>query len=179
MLSKSDRALPDPADPASFEELDRTYRPSLLRYFSRRISDPMVAEDMVQQVFEGLVRRGGVEAVDNVAGYVFQIARNVLTDYLRQRGSLRRSGMHESFEESLHGGEDFSPEYVLAKREKLARAMAVLQTLPERTRVIFVLQRLEGMKYREIAEQLGISMSAVEKHMARAIVHLAKGFDGE
>lgn len=175
-LARSEQALSDSPGPASFDDLHRTYRASLLRYFSRRVSDPMVAEDMVQQVFERLVRRGEIESIDNVGGYVFQIARSVIADHLRQRGS-RRDSAHEPFEETVHGGVDFSPEYVLSKRERLARAMALLQALPERTRVIFVLQRLEGVKYREIAERLGISVSAVEKHMERAVTHLAKGLD--
>lgn len=175
LLSRKGRTVPGLPEDVSFEELDRTYRPSLLRYFRRRAPDPAVAEDMVQQVFERLVRHGDIDGVGNIGGYVFQIARNVITDDHRERTSLRRNAKHEIFVDSLHGGVDFSPHYVLSKREKLARAMALLQELPERTRVIFVLQRLEGMKYREIAAQLGISMSAVEKHIERAVAHLTKG----
>jgi RNA polymerase sigma-70 factor (ECF subfamily) len=70
---------------------------------------------------------------------------------------------------------DFSPEHVLLGRERLARATAVLLELPERTRVIFVLRRLEGMKYLDIAARLGISVSAVEKHMERAVARLMEG----
>jgi len=47
----------------------------------------------------------------------------------------------------------------------------------ERSRVVFVLRRLEGLKYRDIAAQLNISVSAVEKHMERAIAHLMGSLD--
>ena len=53
--------------------------------------------------------------------------------------------------------------------ELLQRA---LLELPERTRAIFVLQRFEGLKYKEIADRLGISASSVEKHMMSAIKHI-------
>ena len=55
-----------------------------------------------------------------------------------------------------------------------ARATAALLELPDRTRIIFVLRRLEGMKYSEIAHKLGISVSAVEKHMLRAMSYLTE-----
>jgi RNA polymerase sigma-70 factor (ECF subfamily) len=63
--------------------------------------------------------------------------------------------------------------HILEARQSLQTAVAALQALPERTRTIFVLRRLEGHAYRDIADQLGISVSAVEKHMVRAVQHLA------
>lgn len=160
----------------AIDSLHRAYRGPLLRFFSGRISDGAVAEDMVQQVFERLIQRGGLESIENAKGYVFRVAQSVIIDHLRKTGS-RRSHAHEEFDESIHGGVDFSPEHVLVKRERLARAMQILQALPERTRIIFVLRRLEGEKYQDIAARFGISVSAVEKHMERAVAQLAKGMD--
>lgn len=160
----------------AIDSLHRAHRGPLLRFFSSRISDGAVAEDMVQQVFERLIQRGELDSIENAKGYIFRVAQSVVTDHLRKSGS-RQSHAHEEFDESVHGGVDFSPEHVLAKRERLARAMQILQALPERTRVIFVLRRLEGVKYQEIATRLGISVSAVEKHMERAVAQLAKGMD--
>lgn len=176
-LDSDDDTRSSSSGAASFDDLHRTYRASLHRYFLRRVSDPAIAEDMVQQVFERLARRGEVESIGNPGGYLFQTARSVIADNLRERRS--RPGTHVTFEESRHAGVDFSPEYVLAKRERLARALQLLQALPERTRVIFVLQRLEGVKYRDIAARFGISVSAVEKHIERAVAHLARGLDEE
>lgn len=160
----------------AIDGLHRAYRAPLLRFFSSRESDRSVAEDMVQQVFERLVQRGEIDSIDNARGYIFAIAQSVFADHVRKIGT-RRVHAHDEFDESLHGGVDFSPEYVLDKRERLARAMEILQGLPERSRVIFVLRRLEGVKYQEIAARLGISVSAVEKHMERAIAQLAAGMD--
>lgn len=144
----------------------------------RRVRDRFEIDDMVQQVFERLLKRGDVTGMERLAGYVFQTASSVLNDHLRRRRS-RHADAHDEFDERSHGDVDFSPEHVLLERERLARATAILLELPERTRVIFVLRRLEGMKYLDIAARLGISVSAAEKHMERAVARLAESLDPE
>lgn len=133
---------------------------------------------MVQEVFERLLKRGGISGMEHLGGYVFQTAHSVLNDQLRRRRT-RHVDSHDEFDDRRHGGVDFSPEHVLLGRERLARATTVLLELPERTRVIFVLRRLEGMKYLDISARLGISVSAIEKHMERAVARLAESLDQE
>ncbi len=71
------------------------------------------------------------------------------------------------------GEPDIGPHRIVAGREALKAALVAMDAMPERTRTIFVLRRLENMRYLEIAERLGVSVSAVEKHMVRAVQHLA------
>jgi len=156
----------------AFDRFDRAFREPLLRFFFRRLPDGAAAEDMVQQVFERLVQRGELHSIENAKGYVYRVAENVFADH-RRRATARRSHAHTPFDEALHAGVDFSPEHVLAKRERLARVMEILHGLPERTRIIFVLRRIEGWKYQDIAARYGISVSGVEKHVARAVERLA------
>ena len=167
-------------DRAALDRLDRDFRRSLLSWFGRRTRDRADLEDMVQEVFERLVKRGGASELErqNLSAYVFETASSVLTDHLRKKAT-RHSDAHEPFDQNQHGGADFSPEHVLMDRQQLARATAVLLELPERTRVIFVLRRLEGMRLNDIAKRLGISVSAVEKHMQRAITHIMRRIDFE
>ena len=70
---------------------------------------------------------------------------------------------------------DHSPlqDEVLIARERFDRLRGGVERLSPRTRQIFLMYRLDGRKYREIAQELGISQSAVEKHIARAMAHLA------
>lgn len=158
--------------------LHTRFRLALERYFSRRIESKPDVDDLVQEVFERLMRRGAVENDDRIDGYVFTTASSVLTDRHR-RGRARQEHLHQEFCPDTHSGVDFSPEHVLANRERLAHASAILLELPERTRAIFILRRLEGMRYVEIAERLGISVSAVEKHMQRAMTHMAHRMNEE
>jgi RNA polymerase sigma-70 factor (ECF subfamily) len=157
----------------SLQTLDARFRSSLNRYFSRRIRDRGEIEDLIQEVFLRLAKRGTLDDVDKIGGYVFETASSVLTDRLRRRRS-RHEADHETFDGQQHGDVDFSPERVLLGKDALGRATAVLLELPERTRVVFVMRRLEGMRYLDIAARLGISVSAVEKHMARAMTHLVQ-----
>jgi RNA polymerase sigma factor (sigma-70 family) len=68
---------------------------------------------------------------------------------------------------------------VLQGRQSLATVLNALGELPERTRTVFILFRLENMKQREIADMLGISVRTVEQHVVRASVKLREGLGGE
>ena len=143
----------------------------LTRYFGRRIRNNAEVEDMVQDVFARMVARDSPEPIENLGGYILKTALSVLADRARLRSS-RGAGLHVEFDSDLHG-EEIDPERVLVGREDLHAVTASLLGLPERTRTVFILRRLEGKKFRDIAKHLGISVSAVEKHMVRAIQHLS------
>jgi RNA polymerase sigma factor (sigma-70 family) len=144
----------------------------LTRFFRRRIQNHAEIEDMVQDVFARIVAREGPATVEHLHGYVLKTASSVLADRARRRSSAR-ADLHVAFDSDLHDQEAFDPERVLGAKEELHAATAALLGLPERTRTVFILRRLEGRKYRDIAEHLGISVSAVEKHMIRAVEHLS------
>ncbi len=107
------RPRPDSAgDQASFEALNAGFRASLHRYFARRVRDASEIDDMVQQVFERLLKRGDVSNVEHLGGYVFQTASSVFADHLRRRRTRHADALDE-FDERNHGDVDFSPEHVL------------------------------------------------------------------
>jgi RNA polymerase sigma-70 factor (ECF subfamily) len=159
------------SDERAIAALAAEFRPSLLRYFSRRIRNQNEVEDLVQEVFVRLVRRRHTLDMERVRGYVFQTASSVLIDWLRQP-AVRRASAHQPFDAEEHGGHAFAPDRVMQARHDLAQALEVVEQLPERTHTIFILCRFEGMTYPEIASCVGISVSAVEKHMRRAMLAL-------
>src|SRR5262249_47487146 len=132
----------------------------LTRFFRRRIRNDAEIEDMVQDVFTRMVAREGAEPVEHLGGYILKTASSVLADWARRRSS-HVAQLHVAIDAELHGEEEIDPERVLGGKEDLNAATAALLSLPERTRTVFVLRRLEGQKYREIADHLGISVSAV------------------
>jgi RNA polymerase sigma factor (sigma-70 family) len=150
----------------------RPLRQSLARYFARRLRDGSAVEDLVQEVFVRVVSRDSTSPIAHLGKYLHQTAASVLADYARRR-SARRSDAHVAFDPDLHGETDFDPERIIRGKEDLATATAALLSLPETTRTIFVLRRLDGVPARDVAEQLGVSVSAVEKHMVRAVRHLS------
>lgn len=152
-------------------------RSSLARYFRVRISDPFEVDDLIQEVFARIVARDSTQPVGHLAGYVFQTAASVLADRRRRRAT-RRADLHVAFDPDRHADLDVDPHRVLCGKQELRAATAALLSLPERTRTVFILHRLEGRRHREVAAQLGISVSAVEKHMIKAIEHLAAKVGG-
>jgi RNA polymerase sigma factor (sigma-70 family) len=150
-----------------------SFGPSLTRFFRRRVEDPAEVDDLVQEVFLRLARRGGVGDMERVGGYVFETAASVLRDRQRRRRA-RCAEAHDLFDPERHADADFPPDRVLDGQERLRRASAALLELPERTRHVFVLRRLEGLRYQDVAKRLGLSVSSVEKHMQRAMAHLIR-----
>ncbi len=143
----------------------------LTGYFRRRVRDDDEIEDLVQDVFTRIVARDSEEPVGHLGGYVLRTAASVLADRARRRAT-RQSDQHIALDTDRHGDDELDPERVLSGKEDLHAVTAALLSLPERTRTIFVLRRLEGYRHADIARHLGISVSAVEKHMVRAVRHL-------
>ena len=137
------------------------YGPGLRRFFRRRVG-PAEAEDMVQDVFLAMSARQG-DPVDNVEGYLFRIATNLIA---RRQG---REAGRPAIEAMLESPEDFSPERILMSKQDAARVLAAIRNLPPRTREAFIFHRFEEMTYPEIARRLGVSVSAVKQLIARAI----------
>ncbi len=149
------------------------YTAPLERFFRRRVSVRAEVDDLVQEVFLRLARQDSIEAIDNPQAYVFQVAANILRDQGRRRRT-HSADVHESFEDAVHGSQTISPERVVMARQSMGQLKAALLKLPLRTQEVFVLHRFEGLRYSEIANRLGVSLSAVEKHMMKAMKHITR-----
>ena len=165
---------PNPA--ALMTDLDRRFRRPLLAYFRRRVVNAAEAEDLTQDVFERLKSLSS-GAVLNAEALVFSIAVNLLRDRARRR-------VVRGIEEPLTGENivefayaftmDLSPERFVLGQRALAEVLGALTELDEHHRAMFCLYRFESLKIREIAAIYGVSPSAVEKHVAKALYHLSR-----
>lgn len=173
---KKPRSQGSECDAAKLGALHRQYSGALRRYFLKRAPAGAEADDLVQDVFIRLARRGDVESIARIEGYLFQTAANVLTDHAR-RNAARRRDAHDVYEDAEHGSEAISPERVLLGRERVRQLLDALDTLPQRTRAIFVLHKFEGLRYADIAARFGVSVSSVEKHMMKALSQVARRMD--
>jgi RNA polymerase sigma factor (sigma-70 family) len=165
-------SLPATSEAAAvvFERL----RPSLLRFFERRVACVDV-EDLVQEVFIRLARQARGAAIREPERYVFRVATNVLRDRLR-RQAVRCGADHVPLDDPESIGEAPSEERIHESRELLARVLAALEQLPPKCRATFLLHRFEGLSYSEIARRLGVSRSAIEKQMMHVIQVLSDRF---
>src|SRR5207302_2482409 len=108
--------------------------------------------------------------------YIFQTAANALKDHYRNSAVRERFASDQRTMTSL-ADSDFPPERVLQGRESIAQLAEALRQLPERTRDVLMLRSFEGLKHAEIARLQGISVRAVEKHLAKALLHLSCAFE--
>lgn len=158
-------------------ELFSQFRVPLEKYFRKRVYNQNEVEDLVQDVFYRLTSRSDQAQLERPEAFIFQIAANLLRDKAR-REATKRAFTKQLSDQNENAFEELSPERVLLGKEKVVALKNALNELPERTRNVFLLHRFEEFKYREIAQQLGISMSSVEKHMMDAIKHLAHRLGG-
>ena len=156
------------------ESWARQYRQPLVSYFHKRASRPDDVNDLVQEVFLRLSKRADLENIERVEGYLFQTAASVLADAYRK--DARIPSRPVSLDESVHGQAELTPERVLTGKQELDRLVEAIHALPERTRQIYVLYHLENIRQKDIAARLGMPISTLEKHMARANRHLLEWF---
>ncbi|MCW2338024.1 RNA polymerase sigma-70 factor (ECF subfamily) [Sphingobium sp. B2D3A] len=149
--------------PVLDDERVSLHRRALYRYFSKRVPIGEV-EDLVQEVLANLHSRQKSAEIENVQGYLFTIASHVLARRHHKNAQLRYAD-----EEVPDQIDPFSPERILIGQQSLTAALEVIRTLPPRTQQVFVLHRFEEMTYARIAAHLGISASAVEKHIMQAL----------
>lgn len=161
---------------ALLDQLARRYARPLARFFERRVAIRDDVPDLVQDVFLKLSRMPDPGAIDQPDRFLFVTAANALRDRAR-REAARGAAVHVSWDDDAHPGSDFSAQRVLEGREAVLRLRDALLELPERSRDIFVLRVLEGLKIRDIARLVGISTRATEKHLAHAMAHVTAALE--
>lgn len=132
---------------------------------SRRVGCRATAADLVQDLFLRFWRRPLVQ-VEELSTYLLRCAGNIAIDHLRSEGTRARVSEGWEPEQDNHGSE---PQAAVEASNDLRHVEKALRSLPERTRQIFLLNRIHGRTYGEIARAMGLSQSAVEKHMMRAL----------
>ena len=166
-LNEPTPSNPADADAASgrarFVQVFLAQRGRMEALVSRRVGCRATAADLVQELFLRFWRRPEVK-VEALDTYLLRCAGNLAIDHLRSEGSRGR------VVDGLPVADDSpAPEQALAAEHDLQRIEAALRGLPERSRQIFLLSRVHGCTYGEIAKAMQLSQSAVEKHMMRAL----------
>ncbi len=160
-------------DPSAYEELFKQTYPRMQGYCSLFVHDHAQANDLVQECFVRLwEKRQTISASQSVESLLFVMLRNRCLNYLRDRkndltgDSL--SGISENELQHLYQL-DFTGREEKTLEEKLIEAIRnSVEKLPEKRQQVFVKAKIEGKKNKEVAEELGISVKAVEKHLHQA-----------
>jgi RNA polymerase sigma-70 factor (ECF subfamily) len=167
-------------DVQGLEALYHAYRADLLRFLAARTGDPGEADDILQEVWIKLRVPAG-RPIANGRAYLYRIAHNLVIDRLRERHRrMRRERLwaDQRTDYAPPGAEPIdaagTAEEEMLEREEVALLASALTTLPDGARRVFELHKLEGLSHAEVAQQMGISKSGVEKHMAVAMKYLRR-----
>ncbi|CCQ89638.1 hypothetical protein NITGR_150006 [Nitrospina gracilis 3/211] len=148
------------------------YQGDLVRFLSHRLKCGFAARDMVQELYLRLLKIQNPTGIENRKAYLFRIASNLATDHIRVEA--RRAELLRECRDVLTRSENqVTPERVTLARWELKLYQKAVQDLPPLSRRIFYLNRFEGKPQRAIAEEVGVSVTTVEKHIRKVLDRLA------
>lgn len=160
-------------------ELYANYQAELIHYLqSKWLKQKHDASDITQQAFERFMLVAEPERIEKPRAYLYQLVRNLTIDGLRRDKVRYEHARQEAIkdEPAAYG----SPLNEILNGERLEVLQQIIETLPAKRRRAFVLSRVYQMTYAEIADDMGISVDGVKKHVLRALStcqeHLANRF---
>jgi len=153
------------------ELLFKRYYTNLCNHAIRFVHSREVAEDIVSEVFSGFWQhRTFLDVTTSFRAYLYKAVRS------RSYNFLKRQMMHATaLEHSVEHGGNSGPDEMLQYTELHQKIESIIRDLPPRCRKAYILKRIEGKKYHEIAIELKISSKAVEALVSRALIRLREG----
>jgi RNA polymerase sigma factor (sigma-70 family) len=155
--------------------------PRLRNFVRKRVADSADAEDILQEVFVELVESYRLpQPVEQVGAWLFRVARNRITDFFRKKrpdaladvsGNDAPEGDDNAIEDLLPS-EEAGPEAAYARDVLLEEVDAALNELPSEQREVFVAHEIEGLSFKELAAQTGVSMNTLLSRKRYAVLHL-------
>lgn len=159
-------------EPVVFEEVFNTYSETLHNYMYYKCGDVKLAEDFVQESFVKLWANCSKVIFEKAKSFLFTVANNLfLNDYAHKKVVLRYQSKKQ------HNYTNETPHFLMEEKEFENKLELAISELTVKQREVFLLNRIDKKKYKEIAELLGISVKAVEKRMSSALQTLREKID--
>jgi RNA polymerase sigma-70 factor (family 1) len=150
---------------------DSLYQP-IRNFIYYKTIDIELSEDLAQDTFLKVWEKRHEVRTDSIKPLLYKIAENLaLNAHKKQEVRFRFNSKH------IQSQNNETPEYLMRLKEYDEMVQKALASLTEACREVFLMNRIDGLKYHEIAERLDISMKAVEKRMGRAIEELRQKID--
>lgn len=157
----------------NFEAFLNKERTPLLGFLRRRMPSEEDAQDVAQECLMRMLRYAHSEPPRAWKPLLYRVAANAACDHARRRAA-RHTDEHVPLEHEDLISETLRPDQALARDEQLAILEEAILGLTPKCRQVFLLHRMEGMTYGEIAEHMGFSESMVQKYISRALGALAE-----
>ena len=143
------------------------HQEALLGFIQKRTSDPETAKDLLHDLYLKIEAQNENAEVKYPKAYLFRIANNLIVDKYRRDSRTPEDSMESSPEQS----DENSPEKIAQYKQQLSIVTDAINELPEKTRDVFRLQRLQQVEKAAVASQMGISVNMVEKHLRKALAY--------
>lgn len=170
-------------DISSFEELFRSYYPQMKRYTLHFIQNEEEANDLVQDVFLKLWdKRDTINDKQKEVAFMFTLLRNKCLNSLKKKvieGKYMQRQAYVETERLYHLSFDQSNEFESMKDKLSVEFDTLINEMPDKCGQAFRLKWLEGLKIKEIAEQMNISTTMVDKHLAKGLDIARRKFKSE
>ena len=151
-----------------------SYNQLFLRYYSRLCAfvfgitqSSSASEDVVQELFIRLwINRAKLEINENISGYLYRSSKNAALNHLRSEKSRQKSVQNMPVQESQ------TDDNLMEQVEFSVALYQCIEQLPERSREVFKMSRIDGFKQQEISEQLGISVKTIKNQIWKSLQYL-------
>lgn len=169
-------------DEKAFEQLYKLYFPRLYSFALKIIADSDLAKDTVQNVFIRLWETHETFRYEHPEAFLYRMVRNASLNYVRHLKVV--DNLKSKIKDQLLGEELYyidlvgNEPYLLIEKELQEKVSEVMNSLPEKCRIVFRMSRIEGLKNQEIADRLNVSIKAVEKHISKALSVYRERFGG-
>ena len=157
-------------EPKVYESLFHEHSESLRNFMYYKCGNLDQAEDLAQDAFIKLWQNCAKVIKEKAKSYIFTIANNSFLNEVKHKKVVMNFEKSSTFSTV----EKETPEFIIEENEFKDKLENAISNLTEAQREVFLLNRIEGKKYREIAEMLDISQKAVEKRMSKALITLRK-----
>ena len=164
-------------------QIVQEHETAIKRFLRVRLANEADRDDIVQEVFTRLCRMENLAdklslGAERTRAFLFMTTTNLIRDLHRRETSRHRSA-HEPFDDDAVADQTGGVEDRLQSWERLEAARRAIDGLKPLCRQAFEMSRFECMSYREIADQMGVTVSMVEKHISNALMVIRQAIDGD
>ncbi|WP_461532129.1 RNA polymerase sigma factor [Sinomicrobium sp.] len=156
-----------------YTSIYRNYAEKLNNFIYYKCGDTKEAEDIVHESFIRLWNNCKKVPLKKAGAFLFTVANNLFLNVVAHKKVVL-----EYSKESQGSSDKESPQFLLEEKEYMEKLQKAIANLSEAQRTAFLLHRIDGMKYSDIATSLGISVKAVEKRIHKALISLRKEIEG-
>ncbi|KIA82432.1 RNA polymerase sigma factor [Flavobacterium sp. AED] len=166
-------SLSETCDKIIFSTFFKSHAKSLRNFLFYKYGNKDQADDLTQEAFIKLWQNCAAVPIEKAKSYIYIIANNnSLNEIAHQKVVLEYEKNFAGFDKTNE-----NPEFILEEKQFKSKLLKSIENLNETQRVAFLMHRIDGKKYNEIAEELNISVKAVEKRIHLALVQLRKEID--